>query len=327
MNLQEAKDRLRIPDLWRRLELPGRPKTSCKSPFREDHHASFSVSADGQLFNDFTTGEAGDAIDFLQLATGLSRKAACRKFIEMAGGQTWEPSTLPRRAQSPVEKRERPIFPDFEKGSLLDFKRLALLRNLSVDGVALASERGLLRFVELHGVDAWIVTDGERLNAQARRMDGGLWEHLEGQPKAWTLPGSWAPWPIGAKEAQGFEKLALVEGGGDLLAAFHFIYCEDRERDVAAVAMLGAKLSIHQDALSLFSGKRSRLFPHLDKAGREAAEKWTVQLQAVGAVDVDEFDFEGLHQVSGEPVRDLNDCASICPDDFEANRQLWGMMP
>src|SRR5438128_2256347 len=72
MDIAEAKERLRIPDLWQRLDLPGQPKASCKSPFREDRRASFSVSRDGLLFNDFTTGEAGDAIVFLQLATGLS---------------------------------------------------------------------------------------------------------------------------------------------------------------------------------------------------------------------------------------------------------------
>ena len=324
--IDAAKARLSIPALWARLDLPGTPKASCKSPFREDRRASFSVSKDGALFNDFATGEAGDAVDFLRLATGLSTEAAFQKFIEMAGGSVHEAKPLPKRPAAAPQARQKPTLPAFERGSAADFTRLAQLRNLSVEGLRLASARGLLWFAELRGFDAWIVTDGERVNAQARPMDGGTWEHLHGEPKAWTLPCSWAGWPIGSKEAQSFPKLALVEGGGDLLAAFHFIHCEDRERDFAPVAMLGASQRIHEDALPLFTGKRIRLFPHLDKAGQEAAERWTRQLESVGA-EVDAFDFAGLHQTSGEPVGDLNDLARISADDFETELETWSVMP
>lgn len=324
MNLSEAKARLRIPDLWARLELPGQPKTSCQSPFREDRHASFSVAADGLLFHDFATGESGDAVDFLQIATGLSRKTACRKFIEMAGGGILEWERAPLRA--PVRPaRPRPTFPDFEHGSQADFARLARLRNLSIEGLRIADERGLLWFATLHGFRAWIITDGERVNAQARRLDGGRWEHLEGA-KTWTLPGSWASWPIGITEARPSRKLAFTEGGGDFLAAFHFAHCENREREVAAVAMLGASLRIHAQVLPLFSGKQVRLFPHPDEAGQQAAERWTRQLEAAGA-QVDAFSFRGLRRTNGEPVADLNDLSSICPDDFEAERGCWEVMP
>jgi hypothetical protein len=325
MMIEEAKQRLRIPDLWHRLDLPGEPKVSCRSPFREDRNPSFSVSRDGLLFNDFTSGTGGDAIDFLQLATGLSREAACKKFLEMAGGGVAMPPARPMPAAAVSRQRERPSFPDFERGTPADFKRLARLRNLSPEGIQIASESGLLWFADLRGFDSWLVTDGERVNAQARRMDGGTWEHLPGTPKAWTLPGSWASWPIGTKEAQPFKKIAIVEGGPDLLAAFHFAFCEDRE-DVAPVAMLGAGQRIPEDALPLLAGKIIRLFPHTDNAGQEAAARWTRQLETVGA-DVDAFDFAGLHQTDGAPVGDFNELAYISPDDFETHREAWGVMP
>ena len=104
MTLAEAKQKLNIFQLWELLNLPGTPKRSCNSPFRRDRHASFSISRTGELFNDFATGTGGDAIDFLEQATGLNRAAACRRFIELAGGSPEiPPMILP--AESPSSRR------------------------------------------------------------------------------------------------------------------------------------------------------------------------------------------------------------------------------
>ena len=72
---------------------------------------------------------------------------------------------------------------------------------------------------------AWIITDCRRMNAQARRLDGEGWEHRWRSQKAWTLPGSIGALPIGLYEALDFPNIALVEGGPDLLAAFHLAWC------------------------------------------------------------------------------------------------------
>lgn len=305
-----AKDRLRIPELWRHFNLPGEPKPSCKSPFREDRKPSFSVNAEGTLWNDFATGEAGDSVDFFQRASGLSRSEACRKFIELAGGHI----TFTRRAiqpgPHPADVKPKPTFPNFGKGTPADFTRLAQLRGIGREGLEWASERGLLWFSTLKDCPAWIITDSERLNAQARRMDGQLWEHIHA--KAWTLFGSWASWPIGIKEAQPFPAIALCEGGPDFLAAHYLALWEQAshhtKRDVGCVpvAMLGASQRIHPDALPLFAGNRVRIFGHEDDEGRAAVDRWARQLEAVGA-DVDAFTFAGLQQVGGETVNDLND--------------------
>lgn len=322
MNIAEAKTRLAIPGVWARLDLPGRPSKSCKSPFREDKSASFSVSADGLLFNDFATGEAGDAVDFLQLATGLSPEAACRKFIEMAGGGTCDAGPLPKRAAAAPQPRQRPTLSAMERGADDDLQRLATLRKVSFAACALARSVGLLRIATVKGHRAWIITDSEGVNAQARRLDGGTWEHLDGA-KSYTLPGCWAGWPIGAKIGREYPAFVLVEGGPDLLAALHFI---DAGRDLVTafpVAMLGAKQRIPDDALPTFAGKRVRIFPHNDEPGRAGAEGWARQLEAVSA-DVDCFSLAGLRKASGEPIGDLNDCTSIHPEDA---RQLEGMLP
>ena len=90
--------------------------------------------------------------------------------------------------------------------------------------------------------------------------------------------------------------------------------------------MLGASQRIHPDALPSFTGKRVRIFGHDDEVGRVAVERWARQLDAVGA-NVDAFNFAGLRQMDDQRVKDLNDCTSIHADDFEAERNLWSVMP
>jgi hypothetical protein len=43
--------------------------------------------------------------------------------------------------------------------------------------------------------------------------------------------------------------------------------------------------------------------------------------------EVDAFNFAGLHRMDGADVGDLNDLAYISADDFEADRETWGVMP
>jgi hypothetical protein len=322
MTIEDAKQRLSIPSLWARLELPGSPKTACRSPFREDKHGSFSVSKDGRLFNDFATGEAGDAVDFLRLATGLSPEAAFTKFLEMAGGGV-AIAALPKREHTPKETqpRQKPVFPTFERGTEAELHALADLRVVSFGACWLARAVGLLHFATWKGEPAWIVTDRERLNAQARRMDGQPWEAIGA--KAQTLPGSWASWPLGIRTGANYPAFLLVEGGPDLLAALHHIHERDAETLAFPIAMLGASQRIHEDALPILAGKRVRIFPHTDAAGTKAAERWAAQLATVGA-DVDCFSFAGLRKADGSPVGDLNDATQIHPEDAH---ELEGLFP
>lgn len=284
------------------------------------------MSEDGLLFHDFATGEAGDAVDFYQRVTGLSQKETYLKFIELGGGS----SALPRpTAQPQPTVREKPTFPELRKGTRADFQQLADLRSMGREGLEWASERGVLYFATLRNYSAWVVTDEAGVNAQARRMDGQPWEHIGGA-KAWTLPGSWAPWPIGIKEAQGFPAIALCEGGPDFLAAHYIALWEQashytrRDCRCAPVAMLGATNRIHEDALPLFAGKRVRIFGHNDAAGEKAAQGWTLQLESVGA-DVDAVSFDGLRMVNGSPVKDLND--TLLSMDNASFFEIEGMMP
>jgi hypothetical protein len=325
-NLQAAKDSLTIEDLGARYFPGWKSGRSCKSPFRDENKNSFSVFDNGRKWKDFGTGQSGDAVDFLALATGLSNTEAVKMFVSMAGCR----STPVRPVVSHKEAIVKTVvFPDgMHKGKPGEVAALANLRNVVPEAVEILGERGLLRFASMRDgvetVKAWIVTDKARVNGQARRLDGLPWQSLPGQPKAKTLPGSVASWPVGIHEARDLPVIALVEGSPDTLAAMHFAYAECKEDRVAPVAMLGSSLSIPEDALGLFSGKRVRIFPHLDDAGHEAGARWEKQLTAVG-VDVDCFSLEGISMTGGGVVGDLNDLTAIHADAFESDRDLWNI--
>lgn len=321
MTLPDAKERLRIPELWRILNLPGQPGAFCKCPWREERHASFSVSANGFLFNDFATGQGGDAIDFLMRATGLSREAACRKFIELAGGvQSPLPAIKRSLAATQEAQRALPKLPAWRTGTPEEHEALARLRHVSLAAVQLAdSHLGMIRFGTWRNEASWFVTDKTRRNAQARRMDGRPWAHLGGA-KAQTLPGCFANWPIGAEYAETHPFILLVEGGPDVLAGIHFALQEGRG-DCFPVAMLGASQRIHAQALPFFTGKKVRICAHADEPGRQAAQRWAAQLRGAGA-RVDAVDCGGYRLTNNTLSNDLNDLTQIQnPDD------LTGLLP
>lgn len=230
----------------------------------------------------------------------------------------------PFKREDPFNDEEkaakRANWPAFDVPTKAEIKIVAELRGLSDEGVSLAVEAGLLFCIGLREGRAWVITDSRRINAQARRLDGGNWVRI-GDKKAWTLPGSNASWPIGIREAQSFENIALVEGGPDLLAAYHLIWIADQETSVAPVAMLGS-MPISEQALPLFKNKRVRLFGHYDdKAGAISETTRGLQLRKAGA-RVDRYDLSGFKTSNGMPVKDLCDFAHVDVDQWEEERQV-----
>ena len=331
----QIKQRISIPWLWRYHNLRGDPIADrrCYSPFYQDKNPDFFISRDGSWFKDWGEPEhKGDVISFEILASGCTLRDAIRKLQQLANLPGNEARRLAVNARSqPLRYQDsRPLQPmtlDFlERGSTDDLKRLADLRCLAGEALEIATAAGALWFATLRGSRAWIVTDRARYVAEARRLDGRLWEHLDGKPKAWALRGSRKSWPLGILEANEEGKaLALVEGSADYVAAYHWIWAEARS-DVAPIGMLGTGTAIHPVALPLFAEKRVRIFPHCDSGrlnGFDAARRWSAQLRGVGAV-VDCFDFTGLMRNDGQAVCDLNDlCSVTCP----GGDQIGGILP
>ena len=298
-----------IPSAWTDEGFtPSRNWNITSSPFRKDENPSFSIYADGRKWKDHGTGEGGNVFDFICRSRGCEFKDALSIILNRLG---WENTTTHNRKDTPSRKVLR--LPDMHRGEKDELRSLASLRNLSIESLKLATDQGWLWFAELlddgEHHKAWLLTDASRRTAQARKLNTKGWTHLPGNPKAKTLAGSEASWPIGAADLKNKPNVAFCEGMPDFLTAIHFARNEGKEMHVAPVCMLGASLNIHEEALGFFKGKTIKIFPHLDDAGITAANRWAKQLYAAGACEVIAFKFKGLTKSDGLPVCDLNHLA------------------
>lgn len=173
---------------------------------------------------------------------------------------------------------------------------------------------------------SWVVTDRSRNVAEFRRLDNEKYpRHDGGSIKAWSTAGK--NWPIGVQEIGNRVNVLMVEGGPDLLAAYHFLLRWGMCGSVAVVCMLGASNRIRPEALPAFKGKRVRIMMDADSVrpdgtapGVEAAKRWQDQLTGAGAV-VMCFSLYGLHMPDGTAIKDVNDLAR-CPDDMTEQREI-----
>lgn len=302
-HLEEAKASLSIPDAWHRLKLPDHPGKSCRSPFREDRSPSFSIFDDGNRWHDHATAEGGDVADFVAKALNVSLSDAARWLLDATGQRTAErnwPQALPPSTPKPKRKRKALRLPAMDNGKISELAALQHQRGLeNFAGLEILIRRGQLGFANLEDGDqnprCWIVFEPNR-SANARRLDGKPWQSLPGQPKAKTLAGSQASWPLGTRRIENTNTVLFCEGTPDLLAAATWALYELDEWE--AVAMPG-RMAIHEDALPCFQGKSVFMFAHNDQPGLDSARIRSEQLLKAGAsVTVLCSEVEG---------RDLND--------------------
>ena len=322
-SLDEAIQRLPLPTLARRLaiagEIPERDgKTvSCWFPERHPHgdrRPSFNLHSGLTRFKCFSCGIEGRGPDLIAHTLGIPSDEAIKRFLAMAGGVS--PESLHHRP--PQRKRSLDLPPDLHPGTEHDWRKLAQLRGHIPPAMGLASSMGVLRFGTVHSFPCWIITDEANITAEARRLDGLPFPAIGslGERKAHTLPGSSKAWPVGLTPRHSrldlFQQIALVEGGPDLLAAYHFAYLLNGGAWLP-VSMLGRNCSIAPEALPLFRGRVVKIFLHADAdgGGLDAAKRWAAQLNNAGAASVDGFSFDGLRMENGTAINDLNDCAYI----------------
>lgn len=307
-------------------------------PFHAERSPSFTVHGNklhkGHCYG---CGWDGDVVDYWQqrhnvdYATALEMLAAIASVRGDFGRYSKNASQVPQMTRVAEKTQEKPPLPRLRALTGQEIHSLAVLRNLNSAGVAAAaadkrvafcewpqflSQYGGWRVIENAG-PAWVVTDSARWVAQFRRMDGGTYTTKDGQQiKAWTK-GS-PSWPIGASEIGERAGVLMVEGGADMLAAYHFLEQFRRLRHVAVVAMLGASNRISSEALRYFVRKRVRIIMDEDepkddrgiRPGCEAAARWTEQLVDAGAA-VETFSLAGLVKGDGSKVKDLNDLVMV----------------
>lgn len=332
--LEQAKQILRIPRLAEIRGWDWKPGKSCRVPYRPDRNESGSMLADGMLFHDFATGETIDAPALLQrMEDHLDPITACRLFIELAGGKSAISAQPPRPLVRVTTRKQSMEMPTLRKPSQTDIEWIAAQRGLGPEGVAVAANKGLVWLTMRHGFDCWALTDRKRCLLQGRRMDGAPFPKTGCEPyKAHSWKGSQLSWPLGILEAEHAPTLALVEGAGDFLAAWHFIVTQGAGGLCAPVAMLGGSCRIPEETWPFFRGKRVRIFAHVDEPkdsgrqeGYEAAARWEMQLTSAGA-EPHTFDMAGLRQNDGKPVGDLNDLAMMSPEALFADAELSALM-
>ena len=104
--LDEAKQRLPLPQLMEKLGLEKHAKKCAHCLWHDDQHPSFSVFKGGDGFWHYKCFvcdmQGGDEIAFLVKHFGISRREAIRRYLDMAGF----PSRAPRKS------REYPALPD-----------------------------------------------------------------------------------------------------------------------------------------------------------------------------------------------------------------------
>jgi hypothetical protein len=337
-DLPALKARLTIPDVWERLGLPGKPAHYCRSPFRADKKASFSIYEGGRRWKDLATGEGGDVIDFIARALDVSLPEATRRFLAMVDAHSplafHQPPAPHRHAVTRDEAsklREKLARACMHPGSPEEVEAVARLRHIDPAAILAAQELGTLVFGRVCGFPCWILTDPARKVAEARRIDGKLFPPVGTLPsrKAHTLAGSTKAWPVGVAvlaRRPSTRAVLLVEGGPDYLAAHHWIRASGAT-DLLPVAMLGRSTGtrLHPEALALLANCRVRIYPHADPdgGGMASAEVWARQLQAFGCI-VDYFTFSGLSRRDRQPVTDLNDAILIHPG---AQKLLNDLLP
>lgn len=226
-------------------------------------------------------------------------------------GESSDP--LPAFSHKPSRQSIRP-------GTFEQLLQIAKLRGIRPGALLIAQHRGVLVFGRSFDYEVWGVTDQSQNVLEYRRIDGlpfPAYGKLD-ERKSHSIRHSKKTWPVGILEAKDSPCIALVEGLPDFLACHDVVLRETAYPVCAPVAMMSASPGIKAEALHYFRGKTVRIFPHVDEsgAGYVGARKWQQQIESVGAIKVDIFDFTKVEKIAGVTCHDLNDFLRVCDDSL-----------
>ena len=276
----ESKERYTVPDLWHALGLEGEPRPSCRSPFREDQSPSFSIFDNGRAWLDHSTGEGGDVVAFLCKAKSIDHKEARNWFAERLGLDYHNPPD-PSPPKAPAKAIVYPS--DISCADPDTWQRFAASRGYQAGAVQVMVQAGILRFTTAEGADCYVVTDATQRAAEIRRIDG---KPFKTASKAFPLRGVDKSWLPGLAMMQRHPNAMITEGATDLLAALDLYFRYRKSGGINSwciCAALGAGVKkLHADTIANLRGKRIRLVPDADTAGKAMAHHFTVSLNHHG---------------------------------------------
>ena len=295
--IDEAKRRVPISLAADKLGLGRiRPNGVQRSPFREDRHASFSVT-DDRLWQDFSTNEGGDVISFIIAASGCTPAAAIAGLLQMAGIERGAPLP-PVRPRLPVIARPirdalSPL--TLERPTIAELAEIQRRRNWPVfAGLEIAHQRNLLfsALVTHRGeaARAYVLTDAARKTGMARKINGDHWAGPDGTAfKSLSLRAD-PDNPIGLADVVANDRRAvlLAEGDPDFLAAITFAWLADCG-EVGVVRLDGNRRAMTPVVAEALRNRRVRILRQHDEPrstgqspAAEFAAAWAAALLEVG---------------------------------------------
>lgn len=332
---EQVRDALDWPLLFRHFSLEAKNEGTARwkmcCPFHAEKSPScvFGGAADYQRsrYHCFGCGADGDFFSLWQHFASVDHLEAVKQLAGLVGVYVGEMRfekpkaaavrTPEKRLDADGDAHAKPSLPSLYQAKREDCEMIAKGRGLDVEAVWIAARVHKRVAVvkqwpmrEAHGQwwprdnweqhRCWTVVDATMNVAEFRRLDNGLHTRRDGErgPKVWSTAGK--NWPVGAAEIGDRKRVLLVEGGPDMLAAFHFLKMWHTVKrpllhDVAVVCMLGASNKVREDALKFFNGCRVRIMVDADSpkddetkakrklTGVEAAARWTAQLTDAGA--------------------------------------------
>ena len=326
MTVEELKARLPLPELLLRLALfdylPAIGTHRCPL-HQEKHGASFSLFRKAHEWRWKCHGACdvgGDEVSLLCVVQSCTRREAIHRYYALLPGVTSAIAHPPSRRNTTgargCQLHRQVVFPDdLAPGSREDLQTVASLRRVDFWAVASMQQAGVLAFGTVCGERCWVVLDHSRRCAEARRMNGAC---FPGGGKVHTLRGSDKSWPVGLqlpRDLTGcFQHFLLVEGSGDLVAAYHWSL--QLGANCLPIALLGAGMKrIHPQALEQLAGSCIRIVPHDDPAGRSAVDAWQLQLRRANCT-VYIFRIHDITLPDGGRGKDLNDTTALGTDVY-----------
>ena len=147
MNIEEARQRLPLPDLMVKLGLGDHAKPKARSPFREEKNASFGIyTANGRWrWKDHGTGEGGDEIDFIAKLENKSNQEAMLVYADLAGMPNQNNRSEPARFKLKTSTPTAFDWNKYKEAATAEFlKQLAEQRGVSVNIMQLARDNNIL---------------------------------------------------------------------------------------------------------------------------------------------------------------------------------------